>query len=386
MTLLTRASYLPGVITLAHSLQLCKTAYPLIVLITPSLPHSCVRALELERLRNPLFIMYRTEPLLLPKSRKTALVASRFEDTWTKFRVFELTDWDQLAFLDADITIYKNMDELLHLHLPQDDWIAACHSCVCNLDHASWAPHNWTRKNCACTPLSHPASLSTATPTPSSSGPPHTHALLNGGVFVFRPSLDLLEDILDEFRTNPALAKYQFPDQDFLAAFFVHRWMPLSWRYNAIKTMQNWHPDIWRDDDVKALHYIVDKPWEKQVATDGVARYLGRDGLTHKWWWGVYHSWWNKRGGEVVDILDTLVAPELSDEANQRQCEENLAKGLPVAIPKDQDEDVFEHDANRQWSLEVPTVNGGDSLLSNGIESHMSAAEDLVSRGAMRLI
>ncbi|KAL9016793.1 MAG: hypothetical protein Q9185_005881 [Variospora sp. 1 TL-2023] len=350
VTLLTRSSYLPGVITLAYSLSTHKTLYPLIVLVTPSLPSSSLRALELESHHNSLLLIHPIEPLL-PPAQSTSSVASRFEDTWTKLRAFSLTHLSSAVFLDADLTVYKNMDQVFDIALPAPDWIGANHACVCNLDHDSWAPENWKRANCAYTPLSHPSSLSTATPVPHDAIPPHTHALLNSGFFLYHPSPALWDRLLTYFHAHAdLLSTFQFPDQDFLAHFFAHRWLPLSWKFNALKTMENWHTNIWRDDEVMGLHYIVDKPWERRVAGDGVAGHLGRDGRTHGWWWAVYEAWvrervgmreeeWVKKGEkkerveELVGILDGLVAPRLTADTDLSQQMENRAKGLPVPVP-----------------------------------------------------
>ena len=333
VTLLTRPSYLPGVITLAYTLAARATAYPLVVLITPSLPQSCVRALRIESTHNPLLTVQPIEPLLLPKNRETTLIAARFEDTWTKLRAFELTSYGTCVFIDADITIYKNMDEIFDIKLPGEDWIAANHACVCNLDHDTWAPEEWNRNNCPYTPLRHPAALERAKSIPLGAAPPHTHALLNGGVFLYHPSEDLWKAIHDYFLTSSELSTFKFPDQDFLASKFCGRWRPLPWKYNALKTMRQWHADIWRDDEVNGLHYIVDKPWEKRVASDGIGGYLGRDGETHTWWWNVWHEWRSQRGGELLSIVDELVAKPLGVDADKKQCEENRNKGFPILIP-----------------------------------------------------
>ena len=229
----------------------------------------------------------------------------------------------------------ENMDEVFDIALPGDDWIVANHACVCNLDHDSWAPDNWTAENCAWTPLEHPAALGTSTPISPDEKPPHTHTLLNGGLFLYYPSPKLWEDILATFQSSKELSTYQFPDQDFLASYFLAKWVPLSWKFNALKTMENWHPNIWRDEEVRGLHYIVDKPWEKRVASDGIGGHLGRDGKTHSWWWEVWESWRSERsgGGELLKGLDELVAKQLDEEADSKQCGENKKNGLPVPIP-----------------------------------------------------
>ena len=355
VTLLTQASYLPGVITLAFSLSVQNSIYPLVVLVTHSVPKTCLQALKLESEQNPLVLIHLVESLAPPDKEGTIGVAKRFEDTWTKLRAFGLLDYDACVFLDADITVYKNIDELFDTLLPGRDWIAACHACVCNLDHDPWAPDDWNRSNCAYSPLKHPSALHRVVELPKSEGPPHTHALLNGGVFFFHPSQSLWKRLLHYFNICPDLHNFKFPDQDFLAEFFAHKWLPLSWQYNAIKTMRQWHTNIWRDDEAKALHYIVDKPWQRRVATDGIAGHLGRDGETHSWWWGVYGDWRRTRVGmktdddhpndgcngsndsEVVKILDEMVAPELTNDEDAKQCKGNVRKGFPVPIPADQE-------------------------------------------------
>ena len=334
VTLLTQASYLPGVITLAYTLSLHRSAYPLVVLTTPAVPRSCMRALALEREYKPSLLIRPIKPLLLPSNQKTKLIDSRFEDTWTKLRAFELTAYDACVFLDADITIYRNMDKVFETSLLGKDWIAANHTCVCNLDHDSWAPPYWTPENCAYTPLQHPSSLYKAAPVPSIATPPDTHALLNGGLFLYQPSEPLWHAILHHFNTSSRLSTYIFPDQDFLADFFCHKRITVPWKYNALKTMENWHRNVWRDEEVHGLHYIVDKPWNRRVASDGIGGHLGRDGKTHSWWWRVWEQWKNSRDGELVDILQGLIAKPLTAEEDAKQCLENMRNGLPVPLER----------------------------------------------------
>jgi lipopolysaccharide biosynthesis glycosyltransferase len=111
------------------------------------------------------------------------------------------------------------------------------------------------------------------------------------------------------------LKTYQFPDQDFLADFFCDKWYPLSWKYNALKTMKYWHPRIWSDEQLVVLHYIVDKPWERQLSSDGIAGHLGRDGETHQWWWNIYEDWRKQRekgrkSSVVLGVMDELIDTE----------------------------------------------------------------------------
>lgn len=336
VTLITRASYLAGVVLLADTLRRHGSEHPLIVLYTPKLPGDAVRALELEAPRRNL-VLRRCEHLRPPGDAPVTLIAQRFEDTWTKLRVFErCVDFDVVCYLDADVAVFRNPDPVFARaarELPPG-WLAANHCCVCNRDGDPWAPPDWRRENCAYTPVSHPGGLSRPTQPPPNDddddggsggldavpeGPSRTHRLLNGGMFVFRPTPELRDSLLSFFDANAALlSTFKFPDQDFLAHYFRGRWRALGWQYNALKTMRYWHPGLWRDDEVVCLHYIVDKPWTRRVGEDGVAGYKGRDGVTHRWWWEAYKEWEAGRladsggdGPEVVKLVRKGVAPPL---------------------------------------------------------------------------
>lgn len=185
VTLVTRSTYLPGAILLAYSLKKHQSRYPLVILTTSTLSQSYMPAFQQECILTNSRHM-QVKPLLAPANfLPETLIAPRFEDTWTKLRVFELHKYgcEKLVFLDADMLVRRNMDELFDLELPGGNWIAANHACVCNLDHDSWAPSDWNRENCAYTGL---GSDSPPTPVPSLGGR-RTHCILNSGLFVLAP-------------------------------------------------------------------------------------------------------------------------------------------------------------------------------------------------------
>lgn len=70
---------------------------------------------------------------------------------------------------------------------------------------------------------------------------------------------------------------FKFPDQDLLAYAFKDRFAPLGYQYNALKTLRDCHIDMWRDEDAKNLHYILDKPWKGHLK-EGEPNYE-----THSW-------------------------------------------------------------------------------------------------------
>jgi hypothetical protein len=162
VTLVTKASYLPGAILLSCSFQKYNSKYSLIIL-TSHLPSSIITALkeECDNSNGYHFPINSLTPS--PENTPTRLIASPFEDMWTKLRVFELYKYgcEKLGFLDADMLVRRNMDDLFSIDLP-NNWIAANHVCCCNLDHDPWAPKDWNAQNCPYTgllPDSEPAAV-----------------------------------------------------------------------------------------------------------------------------------------------------------------------------------------------------------------------------------
>jgi len=192
------------------------------------------------------------------------------------------------------------MDELMELDLPAD-WIAAAHACACNPRKLPHYPKDWwvafslsprccvflmytpyrVPENCAYTPLVHPTAIGRPTDiTPQS---PRPHNLLNSGLVVINPSIGLAQSVYNYLHTSPLVPTFSFPDQDLLAALFHGRWKPLPWVYNALKTLRVIHKPLWRDEEIRCLHYILhDKPWHARVGEPGTG---GDYEDCNRWWW-----------------------------------------------------------------------------------------------------
>jgi inositol 3-alpha-galactosyltransferase len=308
ITLLTRPSYLAGAILLAYTLHKHSPSTPLIIAYTPeTLPESSIQAFQAEA-KHSNIILHAVDHLRLPEDgTKHGMVAERFIDTWTKLRVFDILDnWDRLCWLDADMMIFSDPSRLVFtahndtfLNGGDGMRLMAVHTCVCNLDHDSWAPESWKPANCAMARLKGSEELASVEPTSETLGN------FNSGTFLWRPSREIAQFVRRRFEElgNEKLRAMKFPDQDFLNEAFVGRWDALSWKTNALKTWRYWHTNIWRDEDVAVLHYIVDKPWAARVAADGTAGYLGKDGETHKWWWDEYALWEAERKSQGEEEL-----------------------------------------------------------------------------------
>ncbi|KAL5594622.1 hypothetical protein BROUX41_001541 [Berkeleyomyces rouxiae] len=297
--LLTTAAYLPGVLTLAHSLRLVGSAYPLIVLYTDSLPATALAALKTRGIQT-IKITY-----IHPANAPTYAQDPRFRDCWTKLIVFSLTQFTRIVQLDADMLVRQNMDELMDLPLDTgagagaQPAMAAGHACVCNPLRKPHYPRDWTPANCAFT-TQHASADAAQERAPARDESKLRY--LNGGLQVLEPSAARWAQIEQHMQTHAA--DMPFADQSVLSDVFEDCWVPLPYVYNALKTMR-WegvHDAIWRDERVKNMHYLLSpKPWDDEVDENG--KCLNRD-PTHQWWVDTDHlrrAWERKNG-----ILDGL--------------------------------------------------------------------------------
>ena len=104
--------------------------------------------------------------------------------------------------------------------------------------------------------------------------------MLNSGLLVVNPSKKTYALIEQALQTPSRIEKYSFPDQELLSDVFYGRWVPLPYVYNALKTMrmEKVHRAIWRDEEVKNVHYIfATKPWDDPMNET-------KDVLD-RWWW-----------------------------------------------------------------------------------------------------
>ncbi|RDW86117.1 glycosyltransferase family 8 protein [Aspergillus mulundensis] len=287
-SLITTLSYLPGLLTLHHSLRLSKTAYPFIALYTPSFPPSGLEALHRRGIQTlPV-------PPVQPTSKPKHGYAHdpRFEDAWNKLVVFSLTQFERVVLLDGDMLVRRNMDELMDVglagHNGNDNGggvvFAASHACACNPMKKAHYPGHWIPANCAFT-TQHPApDLAQTTGAPSASGV----GMLNSGLLVVRPSQTHFATIQRFLDDAEKVDSYVFPDQELLSDAFKDQWVPLPYVYNALKTMRdpNVHGTIWRDEEIRNVHYIfVVKPWQ-ETPPASIEEEAAKDVL-NAWWWEV---------------------------------------------------------------------------------------------------
>lgn len=187
VTLLTNDSFLPGALVLNRSLRQVGSGAGFLALVSSGLADGTLRELKRNR------IDYRTvEPIKTPHDEgfmmktcrrllKKRLLSQRFFHVYTKLRIWELTEYDKVVFLDSDMMVCGNVDDLFD----RPDWSAV------NAGGELPALNHWRE--------------------------------LNSGLLVIRPSKDVYRDMIDKMA---ALPSRDGGDQGFLQSYFP-RWPEL---------------------------------------------------------------------------------------------------------------------------------------------------------------
>ncbi len=266
VTLLTQPGYLPGVRTLRASLEATGSPHPLVVMVTAGIDADSRRLLAADGC-----LLRDVQPLRPASDLEDNYANARFAEVWTKLEAWRLTEFERIVFLDADMLVTQNMDELFALELAAGT-IAAAHACRCNPNRIASYPASWVPANCFythCRGIGH------------TSEPMQVDDYLNGGFLVLVPDEAVFADLVARLAAVDDLSRYPFAEQDFLNEYYHQRWQPLPYIYNALKTLPFQHPGLWDIAEVKNIHYIIDKPWDTGLDPDD--RYYP----VNKLWWDV---------------------------------------------------------------------------------------------------
>ncbi|KAK3504798.1 nucleotide-diphospho-sugar transferase [Neurospora crassa] len=282
-TLVTKRAYLGGALVLNHSLKKVGSRYQLKIMVTREAQADKEFMAVFAAAGIPTIVIETIEPARQGKVNKAF---------WQKLAPWAMTEYERIVLLDSDQVILQNIDHLMTLHLPEG-YIACSHACTCNPRKLAHYPKDWIPQNCPFTS----ANQHTGSPAPITPSSPRTHHLLNSGTVVLTPSKPQFDALLDAINTHPDVPHMVFPDQDILAIVYRGKWKPLPYVYNALKPMRDCHSTLWRDEDVKILHYILNKPWESRDFDEN-----DKVESTHRLWWGVWEEvereWTGGEAGE----------------------------------------------------------------------------------------
>ena len=226
VSLLTNDTYAYGIVLLVESMEKVKTKYPLHVLVTKDVSAPTLELLnQLKVTYDVVDIIETPEDIYEHNLAYNAATATTWKNCWTKFRIFDLTQFEKIVFLDADILVLKNLDHLFN----KPHMTAALDGEYFGL----W--QGW----------------------------PH----FNSGCLVIEPSHELFEDILNYGRSLKVeeLPDYIFADQEVLNFYYKdwpeQQYLHLNKYYNifAPYVQSNQLKDLIAN--TYFIHYVGRKPW-----------------------------------------------------------------------------------------------------------------------------
>ncbi|KAJ3216183.1 hypothetical protein HDU67_009832 [Dinochytrium kinnereticum] len=289
-TLITRDSYMKAACVLARSLARAGSAYPLIIIHSgDKISQSTLDTLAFEP--NVKLVSAEFLTIRLPEGHASQMVFERFADVWTKLNIWNLTDYDLICYLDADMLVLRNMDDVFD-QLPEGKELGAVPACVCNPHKIKTYPDWWIPENCAHThegasratqSSDSDSAISFAAPASVTSIPTTTRSprYFNSGLLLLRPSKKTFDGLLDDLANKGEfLADFSFPDQDYLNHLYPD-FVGLSYKYNALKTLWKYHQKLWNDSEVCNVHFILEKPWDVPG---------GDYKPINDWWWNVWEG------------------------------------------------------------------------------------------------
>lgn len=278
VTLLSTDSYLRGVQCLARALRSVGSRYELIVMVTGSVGEASMDALRAESC-----VIRAVDYVRVPSEARAAYACAHFADCWTKLSAWAWVEYEQLAYLDADMLPLANLDELLDVDVPKGVPLLAVPECACR--------RRALRAHCPYGGAS------------ADGGVRLVRKYFNAGCLVFRPSLDEHAALLRELGSVD-VATLPFAEQDLLNRRYRSAWLPLSAHYNTTKAIWIHHRTrlpsqpagalVAADSDdrahgarsfnlqpqcVRNLHFTMAKPWQLRDPLN-----KGFGAINQLWW------------------------------------------------------------------------------------------------------
>jgi len=284
--------YWMGVVGLAKGLRKVGSAYPLVVAVLPDVPESHRRILISQG------CIVREIVPVYPPENQTQFAMAYYVINYSKLRIWEFVEYERMVYLDADIQVFDNIDELFDL--PKGHFYAVM-DCFCE--------KTWTHTPQYQIGYCQQCPDKVTWPAAEMGAPPALY--FNAGMFVHEPSMATAKALLDTLRVSPTTP---FAEQDFLNMFFREQYKPIPLVYNLVLAMLWRHPENVQLEKVKVVHYCAagSKPWR----FTGKEANMDREDIKI-----LVRNWWEIYNDESLDFKGLLIdADEL----------EAAAKKLPI--------------------------------------------------------
>ena len=105
ISILTTDTYLPGVIVIKNCLKLTQSTIPFHVCVTENLSDKTIKTLNHNNIKTIPIKKITNEKI---KTKK------HWANTWSKLNIFNLTQFEKIVYIDADMIICENIDDLFN--------------------------------------------------------------------------------------------------------------------------------------------------------------------------------------------------------------------------------------------------------------------------------
>ena len=113
VSLLTNDNYTYGIVLLKESMKKVNTKYPLHVLVTNNVSTASLELLtQIGVTYEVVDTIAISEDIYKYNFNINKKLTVTWKNCWTKFKIFDLIQFDKIVFLDADIMVLKNLDHL----------------------------------------------------------------------------------------------------------------------------------------------------------------------------------------------------------------------------------------------------------------------------------
>jgi len=229
ISLISSNTYIEGVLVLYHSLIRTNPRYPFLLLITPNISQEVIKTISGFGIDYSILEQNIRNPINNDEDDRRSL-------NYTKLHIFNQTQFDKIVYLDADMLVVDNIDELF-----DKPHMSAVNSGGMLPEHADWI-------------------------------------YMNSGLLVVVPSQGLFNDMLSKVG-KIELRKSGGGDQEFLKPYFAE-WpyqneLHLDHGYNMVCGHMDRYKELFGYDldsehkPIKVLHFTGPvKPWhmKKEIA------------------------------------------------------------------------------------------------------------------------
>lgn len=247
--------YIPAALVLAYSLRKLNTMADLVVLITPDVTE------EAEHLLGKIFDKVIKINYITVENWRTKKQVHRkyLELVFTKFHLFNLTEYEKVLLIDADALVLKYPDHLFTLNAPagcflEDKDLFISYDSTGNYILPPENKIQWYEKYCDC--CSHGKKIPKEFTDKVLKD--YRNSGIGGGLILLQPKKGELESILKDVTHGKMKYllenKFVWPEQQYLCARYSGQWTSINPRFFGLQGYPHWKV-------LYGLQYGGDKPF-----------------------------------------------------------------------------------------------------------------------------